>query len=286
MKVILVSAGNFQDYIIYNIRNLILHNNLDITVITEKKYFHYLQEFKNIELVDCRELNDFKFNDNSKLDRQFRDGFWHYCSLRFFYLYAYIEKYKIECSVHIENDTLLYENLDKLNGFFKNKVYVPFDHYHRVIPSFIYIPNAESFKPIVDNYDNNLNDMANLARFDESVIEALPIFPTVENLVFKLNQNYNHNNIDCIFDAAAIGQYLGGVDKRNQDGDSRGFVNETCMIKYNNFSFYWIKENGLYKPFILVGNRLIKIINLHIHSKELYNFLSDNPLETKYIEIA
>ncbi len=285
MKVILVSVGNFQDYLIDNIKNLILHGNLDITLITEKEYFIYLQEFENIELIDRKELDDFGFDKNSKLDRQFRDGFWHYCSLRFFYLYAYIQKYKIEHSVHLENDTLLYENLDNLKPFFKSKVYAPFDHHYRVIPSFIYIPNAEAFKPIIDAYDNNVNDMANLARFDESVIEPLPIFPTTNNLVFKLNKNYN-NNINCIFDAAAMGQYLGGIDKRNWSGDSRGFVNETCLIKYNDFSFYWVYKNGLYKPFILVENKLIQIINLHIHSKELYKFLSDNPIENKYIQIS
>ncbi len=285
MKVILVSVGNFQEYLIYNIKNLILHNNLDITVITEQKYFDYLKEFKDIELVDCKDLDDLDFNKNSKLNRHFRDGFWHYCSLRFFYLYAYIKKHKVEHVVHLENDTLLYENLDKLKPFFKDRVYAPFDHFYRVIPSFIYIPNTAAFKPIVDNYNNELNDMENLARFDESIIEPLPIFPTVDNLVFKLNKNYNYNNIDCIFDAAAIGQYLGGVDKRNQDGDTRGFINETCMIKYNSFSFYWIEKNGLYKPFILVKDKLIQIINLHIHSKELYNFLSDHPLENMYIKV-
>ncbi|PZO36305.1 MAG: hypothetical protein DCF19_21845 [Pseudanabaena frigida] len=285
MKIILISAGNFQDYLVHNIKNLILHGNLDITVITERQYFDRLKEFTDIELIDCNELDDFNFNKNSRFDRQFRDGFWHYCSLRFFYLYSYIQKYNIKDSIHLENDTLLYENSDKLKPLFKNKVYAPFDSSHRIIPSFIYIPSSESFKPIVENYNYNVHDMDNLGSFDESIIEPLPIFPIVNNLVFKLNKNYNHNNINCIFDAAAIGQYLGGVDPRNQGGDTRGFVNETCDVKYNQFPFYWIKENNLYKPFISVDSKLIPIINLHIHSKELHKFLSDKPLENKYITI-
>ena len=39
MKIILVSVGTFQEYILDNIANLYLFNNKDITVITEKEYF-------------------------------------------------------------------------------------------------------------------------------------------------------------------------------------------------------------------------------------------------------
>ena len=41
MKIILVSIGNFQEYIIDNIKNLKLFNNNDITVITDNKFFIY-----------------------------------------------------------------------------------------------------------------------------------------------------------------------------------------------------------------------------------------------------
>jgi hypothetical protein len=281
MKVILISIGNFQEYIIENIKNLLLYNNTDITVITEKPFFYLLKDFTNIELIDCRILDDLNYNNTSNLDKGYRNGFWHLCSLRLFYLYSYIKKYNIINSIHLENDVMLYENLDKLKPFFKNIVYATFDSYDRVIPGIIYIPNGDAFKPIIENYNNNLNDMQNLAKFNETVIEPLPIYPIIDN-INKFNKNYNDFN--CIFDAAAMGQYLGGVDKRNQDGDTRGFINETCVIKYNNYEFKWIKENDLYKPYVIINNKLIQIINLHIHSKELYKFLSDNPIENKYIK--
>ena len=55
------------------------------------------------------------------------------------------------------------------------------------------------------------------------------------------------------------------------------------QLKYNNYNFYWIKTNNLYIPYILVNNILYPIANMHIHSKELYKFLSNNPLEDKFI---
>jgi hypothetical protein len=42
MKIIFVCVGNFQEYILDNIKNLKLFKNNDIVVITESKFFHYL----------------------------------------------------------------------------------------------------------------------------------------------------------------------------------------------------------------------------------------------------
>jgi hypothetical protein len=76
---------------------------------------------------------------------------------------------------------------------------------------------------------------------------------------------------------------LGGIDPRNKEGNTKGFINETCVIKYNDYEFIWKEKNGLYKPYLKIGSLMIKIINLHIHSKDLQNFLSDNPIEQQFI---
>lgn len=286
MRIILVSAGIFQDYLLDNIKNLLLHNNTEITLITESAYFDRLIDYPNVELIDCKSLLSekvLKFHRNSNLDRNFRDGFWHLCSLRLFYVYEYIKKNNLLNVVHIENDVLVYENLDNIIDCFKyDKVYAPFDAHDRVIPSFIFIPNHLAFKPIIDNYNYNFNDMQNLAQFDENIIEPLPIFINNGN-TNKFNKNYNDFNV--IFDAAAMGQYVGGVDKRNDPNDTRGFVNETCVIKYNEYKFVWIKNYGIYTPYIKINDELIKIINLHIHSKSLYDFQSNYPNEQTFISI-
>jgi hypothetical protein len=285
MKVILVCIGNFQEYIIDNIKNLQLFGNNDIIILTETKFFNFLKPY-NVNLYDIKELEDYNFLANTRIDRNFRNGFWMYCSLRLFYLYSFIKKFNIINCIHLENDVLTYVNFDEIKDEFKlNKINVTFDCDNRVIPGIIFIPNYHIFTPIIANYNFSLNDMENLANVSDDIIEPLPIIPII-NEINKVNKNFNK----YIFDAAAIGQYLGGVDKRNEDhtnrnehGDSRGFVNETCIIKYNNYKFFWIKKNNLYIPHISINNNFIKIINLHIHSKELYKFMADDPLEDKFI---
>jgi hypothetical protein len=276
-EVVLISVGNYQDYMIYNINNLLLFGNNNITVITEKRYFEYLKNY-SINLVDCKELDDLNYNINSRLDKHFRNGFWHLCSLRLFYLYSYMNKFDKKNIIHLENDVMVYENLNSLK-FPINNMYVTYDAPNRVIPGFIFVPNKEIFQPIIDNYNFNLNDMENLCRYD---LEPLPITFSLYETINKYNKNFL--NFNCIFDAAAMGQYLGGVDKRNQDGDTRGFINETCVVKYNNFEFFWIKKDNLYRPHIYIYSQYIPIINLHIHSKELNKFMGDGPLEDKLIK--
>ena len=281
MKIILVSIGNFQEYILDNIKNLLLFNNNDITVITNKEFFDKLNNYQ-VTLIDYNELSDNNFNFNSQLDKNFRNGFWHFCSLRLFYVYSYIKQYNLENCIHLENDVISYVNFDEIkNNFKENKVYATFDCSTRVIPGILYIPNYKSFEPIINRYNFNMNDMENLAQFNESVILPLPIFPIINGGIVKCNKLFFDFNM--IFDAAAMGQYLGGIDPRNQPGDTTGFVNETCIIKYNKYKFEWIKINNLYIPHIIINSNKYKICNLHIHSKNLNSFIADNPIENHLI---
>jgi hypothetical protein len=106
------------------------------------------------------------------------------------------------------------------------------------------------------------------------IIHNFPIFRKNNNLTEE--QQFVSNNCELfpfIFDGAAIGQYLGGIDPRNQHGDTRGFVNETCVIKYDNYRI-WIEEiDGFRKPFIEIEGVKVPIFNLHIHSKNLAGFV-------------
>lgn len=276
MKIILVMLGNFQEYILHNIKQLMLMGNTHIDIITDTCFFKHFEHLP-VQLIDSTTLDDLKFN--TSLDKNFRNGFWNFSSLRFFLIYSYMKKYNIEKCVHIENDVMVYENLDKL--VFKKFIYTTFDSPRRVVPGFVYIPDYKSLEPILNNYNSMLNDMMNFAKHD--FIQPLPIFPKFDS---ENETKYNklYEQFHRIFDAAAMGQYLGGIDPRNRPGDTRGYVNETCFYKYDKYKFKWRKENGIYVPFLIVNNQWVKIVNLHIHSKHLQDFLSDKPVESKYIE--
>jgi hypothetical protein len=155
------------------------------------------------------------------------------------------------------------------------------DSHNRCIPGIIYIPNYKSIQSLINNYDFTKNDMINLAEFYKREQFNIELFP----IIHKSNSIYNKNftQFNSIFDGAAIGQYLGGVDPRNIPGDTTGFINETCEVKYNKYNFKWIKHNSMWFPYLQDSTQLIPINNLHIHSKKLSQFSCSNPIENKYI---
>lgn len=275
--VVLVCLVNFQEYILTNISQLVKLGHKSIYVITNN---NLMQDFNSvsdmIHLISAETLNDpFNFAHKSSLDRKFRNGFWHLASARLFVLHSFMVNYNINNVIHIENDVLIYYNCDETLTdalLDKSQMYIPFDTYDRNIVSIVYIPDGDIFGKILSHYDFNKNDMYNFSeiRKQTNLINTLPIFVSRhgdnEERAFITKGWSNFGGY--IFDAAAIGQYVGGIDPRNMRGDTRGFVNETCIIKYNDEGdIFW----NMGKPFLrLKGNGIeVPIFNLHIHSKAL-----------------
>jgi hypothetical protein len=263
-NIILISVGVFQEYIKDNIEQLIKLKFTNIHVITNKCFFDKLKKNANISLIDSSELNIDYYNKKTK-----QRGFWDNCSKRLFLLYEYMKKYNIKNVIHLENDVLLY---NKLDYNFENKVYLTMDDMDRCIPGIMFIPSYELLNNLIQNYIFTTNDMKNCALFYKNNKDIVKTFPIIDDSIDKCIYNENYKEFSSIFDAAAIGQYLGGVDPRNIPRDTRGFVNETCVIKYNKYNFKWLKKNDYEIPFIEINKKLIPINNLHIHCKNLKKF--------------
>jgi hypothetical protein len=282
IHLLLVSVGVFQDYILTNIRQLIRLGHDSIYVITDAKFFGYFVDFVGrVHLIDAGELCDtYRFAEVCGLDKDFREGFWQATSSRFFYIYALMNRDDLRDVIHIENDVLLYYNCAILESRLdKTKMYLPFDSYSRSIASIVYIPTHYVLKCVLDLYMYEENDMYNFPIIRAQIPDKIDQFPIYRPLYSHTSEQnsvcINFELFNFIFDAAAIGQYLGGVDPRNCSGDTRGFINETCVIQYNKCSFLWFKGNdGITRPVAETeGGVRVPIFNLHIHCKRLDEFL-------------
>lgn len=283
-QVILVSTGVFQSYITTNIDQL-LKFDFNIHVIIDNNFFDHMEKYKHlVHLVDASKLCT-DFDNKSNLDKNFRNGFWHNASKRMFILNEYMKQHRIKNVIHLENDVLLYSDM---NYEFDEKMYVTMDSNTRCIPGIMYIPNHELFNKLIENYNYSKNDMENLGIFfnnNRNMVHAFPIINNSNSIgTTKTIYNEHFEKFNGIFDGAAIGQYLGGVDPRNIPGDTCGFVNETCVIKYNKYKFKWLKKGSHYFPYIEINNDMIPINNLHIHSKTLEKFSMNDPIENKFIK--
>lgn len=289
MNIILTCVGKFQEYILENITQLILLGHQSIYVITDRKFFSFFGSLcLEIILVDVAELPDtYRYTSKCQMNKSFREGFWVNTSARFFYIYECMRKYNIRDVIHIENDVVIYYNVDVLQPLVDtSRIYMPFDSYSRNIASIVYIPNHSSLAYILDKYDMNRNDMYNFAKhLSSGIVDTFPIFTNTyyqnpyDERAFV---SRNYTIFPYLFDAAAMGQYLGGIDPLNQPGDTRGFVNETTVIKYDKYKFVWsnhLTQTNIYQPFLYVEDvnvpkQLVPIFNLHIHSKTINRFTS------------
>ena len=266
--------NNNQNYILDNITNLLKYGNNDIIVITDKKFNDFFKD-KGVNIVNTEDLISNYSTYVSNITNTFRNGFWELTSYRFNVIYEYMKQYNIDNIIHIENDVLIYKNVDSIKFHNMSKLLLTMDSKNRCIPGIMFIPNHTILKKCLDTFNPKLNDMENFSICYYNLneyIDTLPIFLEHNvnddaKMVTKIFKYY-----DAIFDAAAIGQYLGGIDPRNNPDDTIGFVNETCIIDYSQYKFIWKNKDGLKYPYIIINNNEVPIINLHIHCKNLKMF--------------
>lgn len=278
MIVVLVMLNVFQDYILDNIENLLKFNNSNISIITDEKFVNKFQTLSpDLKVICVEELIPSYAHDIQDSSESFRNGFWKLTTYRFYALLAYMEKYNLTNIVHIENDVLVYKHLNELIFHDKNKILLTMDAEKRCIPGFMFIPNSALLKTCLQHFKPDLNDMENWAECFlhlKGLTDTLPIFINDKTTPCREIITHNFSSYNAIFDAAAIGQYLGGVDPRNISGNSIGFVNETCVFNYSLYKFIWkMNANNLKVPYIVIHENEYPIINLHVHSKNLKKFI-------------
>ena len=281
MRIVLVVLSNFQNYVLHNILHMKQHGNHDIVVLTDRKFTTHFPEY-----VETYAMEDLLENYDTMVaayQNDFRNGFWHWTSFRFYAILAYMKKYHITQIVHVENDVMVFENIANITFHRPDKLLLTMDNEHRCVPGLMYIPNAHILEQCLFQFDHKQNDMQNWGNVyhikDQSWIETLPIAPknSAQKVSPILTNHYEHYN--SIFDAASIGQYLGGIDPRNSEQkDTKGFINTHCDFKYHNYDFTWLYEGQNKVPYMKIpsstGNlQFIKIINLHVHSKNLCQFI-------------
>jgi hypothetical protein len=285
MTIVLVMLNNFQEYILDNITHLINFKNTTITLITDFKFRNRFESFSShLTIINIEDLIPHYATDMQDTSSTFRNGFWKLTTYRFYAIQAYMEKYNITNIVHIENDVLVYKNLNELIFHDTSKLLLTMDAEKRCIPGLMFIPNHTALKYCLQRFNPDLNDMENWAACFYQCrdrVDTLPIFISDPSTPCREMITRHFDKYQAIFDAAAMGQYLGGIDSCNTSAnDTIGFVNETCVFNYSTYKFLWKKnENNLVVPYILINDVEYPIINLHIHCKNLKKFIT---MKVKY----
>jgi len=256
-----------------------------------------------VETVSCESLGlssaHREFRKRSPLDTEFRGGFWTHTTERFFYVETLMRTRGLEDVIHLENDVMLYEDvaalLPVLRGNFAH-VAATFDAPNRCVPGFVYFRDAAALTPLVEMLNELLgephaawNDMTLIAEYRRRRPDRIgrlplvtpdyaePLRSAVDPSVLPLEEySALAEEFGGVFDGAALGQYLGGIDPRNTpDPDTRGFINETAVFDPSRYTYRWEADaRGRRVPCMSLSERKWRIMNLHVHAKTMLPFVS------------
>jgi len=298
MNFLLIHIGNKKiKHLKYSLLSLIKTKNKNIYLVSSKIIYDQINNIKikkKIKFIDISSIKKNKihilFNQISNINKSWNDGFWNNTLERFFYLENISKKFKLKNIIHIENDVLIFENYQKYEKIFKKKYKIayPLLNNDLAVPSIVYFSNSNYISKLCKfinnqftifsrflNLSSKLNDMKILNKFYKKNKRIIKILPTLSNeigkKILKKNSIFYENFLDfnCIFDAAAIGQKIDGVDRSIHQHLKKEYINPLSIFSSKDLIIKMIKR----KPFLIFNNKKIKISNLHIHSKRLWKFI-------------
>ncbi len=236
------------------------------------------------------------------------NGFWRYTMERFFVVEEAMRKLNLKNVFHLEIDNMIYFKVDEILEKCKSidKILIPSDSERRYIAGTCFINNPDSLN-VLNRYFTehcvNKDEMHSIMSFTKihSEVDTWPVLPPGDNtrLIYEdrrhcvddIKRISNHSELfGGVFDAAAVGQYFGGIDPIHQKTNSDGFVNKDSIFGIDRAKFRWQKVKGDLQDRVLQRltmsvneDEWYPVYNLHIHNKNLKRWLSDIPEMTKHL---
>jgi len=300
MKIVYCFIGKLPNYCLDTVYQLRLFYKGDVYFIVNDYDSEYIQILKNKYNVNIVKYEDVISNEFINVVNNYRSKFcivnglsgrenlFIYSFERFFCLYNLMKIYDLTDVFFLELDNLLYDDPLKWKEKFsvKNLAYM-FDNYDRCSSGIFYVKNIDSllnlnnyFLHFIQNSNKFISEMGALYEFwerNKDEVQMLPILWNDDSLPSMATSNYeNYDN--SIFDALPLGVYLCGYEPFHTNGVIvKNMKSKWSLVDYTKYKYKWeIDDKGRKIPYILNENTNIwnRINNLHIHSKNLKEYLS------------
>lgn len=280
MNFVLFHYGNdFPEHARECVRNInYFHPNDRIHFISNTPVTGPNITWYNIDKFECNEVMNSRFFLESYHAYLFRNSLF-----RFFFINELIKKEKLDNVVHFDNDVLVYTDYNKFIPIFsKENIFITPHSDEEYVCGTMYIRDNIDIlcdylyklikldKASLDNIAGNgfmPNEMRLLALLnrEKDCFKLLPILP------FGRFSNF-FGEFDSLFDPSSYGQHFGGTP----DNPTEGWV--AAQNKHRAIDFF-IVDNTI-KPIIFNNkmphvsyyDKVIKLNNLHIHSKQTKKF--------------
>jgi len=290
MDLVLFHSGKLPLYLEYAFRQIRIFNpNLVVYFITDKENLNndifdkYNITKANKDLYWSKEVGEFEVLYN-------KPGFWTITATRLIYIKNFIRDNNFKDVYCFENDVLLYYDLSELHEVFLNNykgLAITVGGVDKCMTGFMFIKDYKaleamtdffimllkqnSIREIRDKYKLEMVNEMTLMRiyFDEKGMGSLPTMP--------FGIEYNVSGFNSIFDPASWGQFVGGTTNGIPGAKPKDHYIGVMLENNPEFTVTWRKDNfGRKQPYFKYNDKEVRINNLHIHSKNLHLYMSND----------
>lgn len=273
----------------------------EIFLIADAQHKFFMKDHQDVEFVSRETVPKSRvrkqFEAKSQIDSKFRNGFWRFAIERFFVIHDFMIYRDLGEIVHLESDNLIYFKVDEFAPLVRSLgqgLSVVKDNDRRCIPSVVWVVGHAELRGFLEDYNKRFaskgtNDMDSLGTYIDTKWLLLPVvhpkYLVKSGYLLRSQSGGVAKNplaygllapfFGGVFDGAAIGQLLGGTDRRNSSEPIVSYTNESAVYQYVVSDIEWGHEDRVgWVPYLRVGGELTRVLNLHIHSKELWRFVS------------
>jgi hypothetical protein len=275
----------------------LFNKNCSIYLIAEEKaILHAARELENDQVIGvaCESLQPSEAHVRFRHIPGHNRGYynlWIYTSERFFYLEEFINQYNLTDVFHLENDILVYRNLEELlpvfQKYYNGMIGATFTNVNRACAGIMYISHSlplqafvQCFSEPVNDYHTDMHILSQFGHQHHKVwVDSLPILMPEYVIEHPLNPKlggeiaFFSNHIDqfgSIFDGSALGIYTAGWDSRYHPhwAAQPGQVEVHSIFNSSHFIYGWeLDGEGRRIPFLMYEGKKWPINNLHLTNK-------------------
>jgi len=239
--------------------------------IDSKYVTHCYPDQLNNEFIEMvSKINYFKDEKNQ---------LWNTSLLRIYYLFEMAKLFSVDKFVHFDLDVMIYEPFDNIkDNLIESKFNITPMTELDLIFGYSYVSSLENYFEICSDTIEILNNINyfekkfyNSKKVNEMMLLNFALMKNPNNFhLLTTLPNFNDNEV-LLFDPAQYGHHLCGVDKKlfvKNTFEEKQYIGREILEKGYKVKF---KNN---QPLLFANGKKYKIVNLHVHKKNLHKFKS------------
>lgn len=260
-----------------------------IFVLVDRQSIAKVTKYPQVEAIALEDYHSEKIDRLVSVYEHPEKTFWTVALTRFVYLENFMRANELEHLYHFENDVLIYFDISKFCHVFEQlyeNIAITPGGPAKIMTGFMYINNYRSLEHMTDFFIDILarlgedgirgtyscdmvHEMSLMAAYRKEAgpycMAHLPILPFGE-----FSENFD--KFGAVFDPATWGQFVGGTRVDGPGVKPMDHYIGRLLGANPDYKVDWKVVNDLKIPHFNYDGNLVRINNLHIHSKNLRAF--------------